>query len=206
MLHHEKLSKIPSWVWVEINYKKKGNYSLLMKYEFVSVYEEHLKIYTDWSKICGLGVGCSAVVPEFDTEITKPLSKESTVFEAEIKAIESALEWVFEKISESDQNRNEFLICSNSKSPLQSLMNPPPKKKQPKDEVHKYYSSILKIVEIGVVIQFLWCPAHVGVMGNEKSHKYAKKAAQNLFLTPHTEPYIQIREMVRRIYQKILRK
>ena len=75
-----------------------------------SKYEEYLKIYIDGSKINGLGVSCSAVVPEFNTEITKPLNKELTVFEAEIKAIESALEWVFEKISESDQNKNKFLI------------------------------------------------------------------------------------------------
>ena len=61
----------------------------------------------------GLGVGCSAVVPEFNTETTKSLSKESIVFEAEIKAIESALEWVLEKISKSDQNQKKFLICSD---------------------------------------------------------------------------------------------
>ena len=85
MKNHQKF---PPRIGLEINYKKKGNDSLLMKYEFVSIHEEDLKIYTDWSKIRGLGVGCSAVVPEFDTEITKPLSKGSTVFEAEIKAIE----------------------------------------------------------------------------------------------------------------------
>ncbi|XP_065570345.1 uncharacterized protein LOC136033529 [Artemia franciscana] len=144
-------------------------------------------------------MGCSAVVSEFNTEITKPLSKESTVFVAEIKAIESALEWVFEKISESDQNKNKFLICSDSKSALQYLKNFPNK---PKDEAHKCYSSTLKIVDKGVAIQFLWCPAHVGVVGNERADKYAKKAAQKLFNTPPTELYKQIREMVRSIYQK----
>ncbi|XP_065571466.1 uncharacterized protein LOC136034254 [Artemia franciscana] len=208
MLRYEKPPKIPPWDWVEIEceidyMEKTGNNPLLMKQKFLSVlnckYEEYVKIYTDGSKTNGLGVGCSIVVPEFNTEITKPLSKESTVFEAEIKAIESALEWVIEKISESDQNQNKFLICSDSKSALQSLKNFPNK---PKDEVHKCYSSILKICEKGVTIQFLWCPAHVGVVGNERADKYAKKAAQKLLHTPPTEPYKQVREMVKSIYQK----
>ena len=208
MLRYEKPPKIPPWDWVQIEcqidyMEKMENNPLIMRYEFLSVlnskYQEYVKIYTDGSKINGLGVGCSAVVPEFNTVITKSLSKESTVFEAEIKAIESALEWVLRKTSESDENQSKFLICSDSKSALQSLKNFPNKQN---DEVHKCYSSILKIVGKGIVIQFLWCPAHVGVAGNEKADKYAKLTAQNMTLTPPTETYKQIREMVRKIYQK----
>jgi len=88
MLPYEKPPKIPPWDWIQIEcqidyMEKMENHPLLMKYKLFSVlntkFEEYAKMYADGSKMNGLGMGCSAVVPEFNTEILKSLSKESIV-------------------------------------------------------------------------------------------------------------------------------
>lgn len=79
-------------------------------------------IYTDGSKIEGKGVGAAAVVPQKKLVASRSLGHYSTVFEAEIKAIEIALDLI-QKTTIKDKENRKFAICSDSKAAILSLQN-----------------------------------------------------------------------------------
>lgn len=122
------------------------------------------KIYTDGSKTDG-GVGAAAVWDDVITASTLP--REATVYTAEMKAINLGLDII---------NANQIqrtVILSDSLSVLQKLEG-----LEFRDgAVRRLQHRLDQMKDQGHEVQFGWVPGHVGVPGNEKADREAKKAA-----------------------------
>ena len=134
-----------------------------------------LSIYTDGSKISNnRSVGFACQCPELNLQTIKPMSKNSSIFAAEAKAIESAMDIALQNKDSS------FFIFSDSQSVLNSLENI-------KININMN-TSILKIKEKynefksnnnQSTIKFYWIPSHIGIRGNERADELAKSVTEN---------------------------
>ncbi len=68
----------------------------------------------------------------------------------------------------------KVVICSDSASVLVSLISFHSKSQQ--DILYEILYSVTRITNQGGQVKFVWVPAHLGVKGNEKVDKVAKKA------------------------------
>ena len=68
------------------------------------------------------------------------------------------------------------MICTDTASVLASMRSFYSSSRQ--GLLYEVLQSITRIVQQGRQIHFLWVPAHVGVKGNEKADKMAKKALE----------------------------
>ena len=84
----------------------------------------------------------------------------------------NALEWV-----EKDQV-GKVVICTDSAAVLASMRSFHSNSRQ--GLLYEILQLVTRIVSNGCKLHFLWVPAHVGVMGNEKADKMAKKALEKL--------------------------
>ena len=129
-------------------------------------------IYTDGSKD-----GNSAV---YGTKVKKcRLPNKSSIFSAEVKAIDLALDLV----EQSDSTR--FIIFSDSLSSLQALHN----QKLENPSVCNVLERISHLVEFKRIV-FCWLPGHMGIRGNEKADETAKSALslpESNYKVPYTD-------------------
>ena len=117
-------------------------------------------IYTDGSKD-GNSVAAAAV---YGTKVKKcHLPNKSSIFSAEVKAIDLALDL----IEQSDSTR--FIIFSDSLSSLQALHN----QKLENPSVCDVLERISHLVPFKRIV-FCWLPSHIGIRGNEKADETAK--------------------------------
>lgn len=70
------------------------------------------------------------------------------------------------------------MICSDSFSALQSISKPEMSTKA-SDLALKIKFLTHSIRKPGRQVEFLWCPAHIGITGNEAADKRAKNAIDN---------------------------
>ena len=182
MLQYKKPIETPPWLWMQIpctieKIQKNERNPLYTKMEFNKLITEKFQnfclIYTDGSKIEGKGVGAAAFVPQKNLVASRSLGQYSTVFEAEIEAIEIALDLI-QKATIKDKEERKFAICSDSKAAILSLQNFTSNQNQ---EVSFCYNTLLQLLQNGYEIQLVWTPAHVGIQGNEMADKHAKIAA-----------------------------
>ena len=119
-------------------------------------------IYTDGSKD-GNSVAAAAV---YGTKVKKcRLPNKSSIFSAEVKAIDLALDL----IEQSDSTG--FIIFSDSLSSLQALHN----RKLENPSVCDVLERISHLVPFKRIV-FCWLPSHIGIRGNEKADETAKSA------------------------------
>ena len=151
---------IPSWTKEEayINIK----FNSLLKNEF-SDYE---LIFRDDSKM-DENVGCP-----FDHVTTNyykkfKISKDCSIFSAEAIAILRALVY----IDSSDKPKKIFIV-SDSQSVLKSIQN----FYKTKSENYLIYKICDIMCKINKIVEFLWCPSHVGIQPNEFVDSLAKQA------------------------------
>ena len=129
-------------------------------------YDGHIKLYMDGSKIDNR-CGC-AVVVDLETPVTikKRLPPHTSVFNAELYAIEKALKYI------STDDNNNFVIFSDSLSSLQFLDN--------SKSDHSIKIKILKILNsTNKNITLEWVPGHCNIKGNEMADKAAKESLNN---------------------------
>ena len=121
---------------------------------------DHLYVFMDGSKDNGRAA-CAAVLNK--TVLKKALPRESSIFTAEARAIDLALNII------SKSKHKKFIIFSDSLSVLLSLR-------------HKKFKNplIIKMSNRKEII-ICWTPSHIGVRGNERADSAAKSA---LDLTP----------------------
>ena len=130
--------------------------------EIKEYYFSFKPIYTDGSKD-GNSVAAAAV---YGTKVKKGrLPNKSSIFSAEVKAIDLALDLV----EQPDSSR--FIIFSDSLSSPQTLHN----QKLENPSVCDVLERISHLVEFKRIV-FCWLPSHMGIRGNKKADETAKSA------------------------------
>jgi len=158
----------PHMICNEHNYPKKDSRP---DYHFRQLFNDHLSrfhshqfpIYTDGAKNEN-GVGVSAVSLNGTKRIK--LMKESSIFTAELCGILCALQ-----IVDATQREN-FIIFCDSRSALSVVEH--------YDSTHPLVSKIVRWLLLmrnkNKIVNFCWCPAHVGITGNEAADGEATSA------------------------------
>lgn len=135
-------------------------------------YYSVLQVFTDGSKEPESCRTAAAVfIPTFNIKIAKRLSDHVSVFTTELLAIILALQWI-EEVQPS-----RIVICTDSMAALTSLMSGKSESRQ--DLIFEVLQGLFRARQLGVLVFFLWVPAHVGVDGNEEVDKLAKKALKH---------------------------
>ena len=172
-IHDTIIPEVPPWtlqqprVNLDLSHlSKKDTPSLVFMQKSNEVKDEHsycTPIYTDWSKDNDR-IGCEAIINNIS--IKQKLPSNSSIFTAEIKAIDLALDAITE--SEDDH----FIIFSDSLSVLLSLNN----KKLDKPQVVKLLQKLHFLSDAHKTIFLCWIPSHIGIRGNEAADVAAKES------------------------------
>ena len=170
-IQKHSFSDIPSWCITKPNIlfdlhnsKKSLSDSHLMKQNFQELQSRlsnYQHIYTDGSKVEDK-VGCAYISGSHHEKIRLPDG--SSIFTAESKAIDMALDYVMNNSLE-----NKFVIFSDSLSVLKSLNHTSSKNPKIQNLIEKHHE-LSKTKEI----LFCWLPSHVGIKGNEAADVKAK--------------------------------
>ena len=170
-IQKHSFSDIPSWYITKPNIlfdlhnsKKSLSDSHLMKQNFQELQSrlsDYQHIYTDGSKVEDK-VGCAYISGSHHEKIRLPDG--SSIFTAESKAIDMALDYVMNNPLE-----NKFVIFSDSLSVLKSLNHTSSKNPKIQNVIEKHHE-LSKTKEI----LFCWLPSHVGIKGNEAADIKAK--------------------------------
>ena len=135
-----------------------------------SSYAEHLKIYTDGSKNENSAVSAAMVIPALKVKTSKRLSDRLSIYAAELTAIKYALNWTLVN------KPHKVAILSDSLSALQSLSL---RNSNSRPDLLENILSIYDQCHLNKSeVTFVWCPAHVGFMGNEIADDAAKRALE----------------------------
>ena len=167
-----KISDVPPWTVSQPhvlfslhNDKKSQTDPIVFRtkfHELLSDFSNYETIFTDGSKD-GDTAGSACVTPS-DTHKC-PLPDNVSIFSAEIKAIDLALDHI-------KQSRNsDFIIFSDSLSVLQSLHNRHIENPLLLDVLLKHN----ELAELNRIV-FCWLPSHVRIKGNKKADIAAKSA------------------------------
>ena len=135
-----------------------------------------MKLYTDGSKDPETG-STGAAVPSHRLGICRSTSNFLSVFTVEMYAILMALEWVGER------RPNKALACSDSVSVLCSSRSGTSYSRQ--DLLYEIMSVHTATRRRGVESVFMWVPAHVGILGNERVDKLAKQTVRKESIDPY---------------------
>ena len=148
-------------------------------------YPQCKQIYTDGSK-SRIGVGAAAIHENTSRTLSLPLN--SSIFTAECKAIDLALLMI------TELNLTYALICSDSKSALQSIGN----KWSQNPLAFDIIMNIEKLTGEGRQINLIWIPGHVEIKGNEKADikaKFASETPSSLLPLPYTDYFPTLKEI-----------
>lgn len=125
----------------------------------MSKYEDHIKIYTDASRI---NERCGYSIVSNDFNKFERLPDFLGIYHAELHAILEAI-----KFGEENYSNKKIIICSDSLSSIQSL--------------HQTFNFKEKINTIFQILHesnnfytFLWIPSHIGIFHNEEADRLAK--------------------------------
>lgn len=170
------------------SYQKENTNSLVYKGlfgELCSKYPAHEKIFTDGSKTEN-GVAASAVHQTKGVkESTKRLPSDSSVYTAELTALNLALEMI------QNTKKKRFIIFSDSLSALEAIsrrnLNHP--------ELLDFFKTFTKMKGQKREIVLAWVPGHVGIHGNE----LADAAAREAITEEMSASYIPFSDLKRKI-------
>ena len=188
-VHETVISEVPPWTLHQprvnltlSNLCKKDTSSLVFIQKYNEIKDEHsycTPIYTDGSKDNDR-VGCAAIINNIS--IKQRLPSNASIFTAEIKAIDLALDAITE--SEDDH----FIIFSDSLSVLLSLEN-----KKLDNPLVVNLSHKLHLLSIAHrTIFFCWIPSHIGIRGNEAADVAAKESL-DFDITASQVPYTDLK-------------
>ena len=188
-VHETVIPEVPPWTLhqprVNLDLSKlckKDTSSLVFIQKYNEIKDEHsycTPIYTDGSKDNDR-VGCAAIISNIS--IKQRLPSNASIFTAEIKAIDLALDAIAE--GEDDH----FIIFSDSLSVLLSLENKKLDNPLVVNLLHKLH--LLSIAH--KTIFFCWIPSHIGIRGNEAADVAAKESL-DFNITPSQVPYTDLK-------------
>ena len=130
-------------------------------------------------------VGCAVVSDDFSE--TMPIPDGSSIFTAEAKAIDLALDLIVDC-----ETSNKFVIFSDSLSVLKSLDHTSSKNPQIQKLLEKHHD----LSEFNEIV-YCWIPSHIGIAGNESVDQ---KAKDSLHLHPinFPLPYTNFKSFINR--------
>ena len=178
----QTVSKTPPWImptpnvcFEMENFPKNKTPTAQIKAEFHRhKHDSNIDIYTDGSKTgTGVGAGIATLLEKnklegiYD-EIAKPLSNNSTILSAELKAISIGLDCI---AKDSDKT---LTIYSDSKGALQCIMQYNPKNPL----TQEIQAKLSRAYGFNNKITFCWVPSHRGILGNELADKQANIASK----------------------------
>ncbi|XP_045185798.2 uncharacterized protein LOC123543796 [Mercenaria mercenaria] len=197
-------SLVPPWTLklpdVDISLTEKVNKSDLPEFAntetkiYFEKYSGHLHIYTDGSKCPKSGkVASAVVVPSKSYEQIDRLTNNTSIYTAELLAIKNSMCWILAN------KPSKVAIFSVSLSSLTSLKS---NNSQSRPEL---LTEIINLhnegLNAGLEVTIVWCPAHIGISGNERADLAAKAGllldniTKNIDLSP-TEVYSRIRTYI----------
>ena len=172
------------------------NEVFMSKDSFNKINENEVMIFTDGSRTtlsssselsdtsvsnpgCLPRAGCGVVIPTEGVSFPFKLNNYTSSFGAEIYAIHKAIEIAI------DRGWKKINICTDSESSMSALesciegrCNSHRRFLDP--SVMDLYGLIVKTMKDGLLsIRFTWCPAHVGLHGNERADALAKEGSEN---------------------------
>ena len=150
-------------------------------------FPDHHHIYTDGSKQ-GIKVGCAAVFQ--NQELLKRLPNESSIYSAEVIAIDLAMNII------ANHKSSKFIIYSDSKSVLQALQS----KDSSTPLITRLLDKINTLSKSNSII-FTWIPSHIGIQGNERADRAAKKALQTRIFNTKI-PYTDLKPLINKFILK----
>ena len=169
----------------------------LLKNEFYTLleyYPDHLSIYTDGSKDDNR-VACAATGDHILIQIRLPDA--ASIYSAELLAIYEVL-----TLLECSAPNKQVLIVSDSLSSLQAIANFNIKNPY----VFKIIEKCTVLYNKGFDLVLIWCPSHVGVMGNERADLLAKEALSFTTCTvriPSTDLKARVGSFYKRKWQEL---
>ena len=188
-VHDTIIPEVPPWtldqpkVILDLSkLSKKDTSSLVFTQKYNEIKDEHsfcVPVYTDGSKDNDR-VGCAAIINNIS--IKRRLPNNASIFTAEIKAIDLALDAIAE--SEDDH----FIIFSDSLSVLLSLEN----KKLDNPLVVNLLHKLHLLSTAHKTIFFCWIPSHIGIRGNEAADVAAKESL-DFNITASQVPYTDLK-------------
>jgi ribonuclease HI len=139
--------------------------------------DEPLRLYTDGSGYQG-GIG-AAVCWGTESRLYHMGTEEmATVYAAELRAIEMALEVIKETFLDDQQRHrlaNGAAIFTDNQAALRAIQNP----RMPSGQT--YLEGSIQLLQWyadkGIQVELRWIPAHEGILGNENADMLAKEAA-----------------------------
>jgi ribonuclease HI len=157
-----------------IDIKKSDNPNIvesLAKERLASVYNNHLHVYTDGSKIDGMA-GSGFVIPAFKISKSYHLGQFHSIFVAELVAILMSLSF----LSSLSINFIQIVLCVDSKSVIQAISSPF------RNSIHKnimYEIRLLvhSLIVRGTQVSFCWIPSHLNIVGNNWADCAARHGA-----------------------------
>ena len=145
------------------NFSKTKTHPITFQENFLNTqnnFPDHHHIYIDGSKQ-EMKVGCAAVFQ--NQELLKGLPNESSIYSAEVIAIDLAMNII------ANHKSSKFIIYSDSKSILQAL--------QSKDSSTPLITRLLdkmNTLSKNNSIILTWIPSHIGIQGNERADRCKK--------------------------------
>ncbi|XP_060578916.1 uncharacterized protein LOC132735901, partial [Ruditapes philippinarum] len=165
----------------------------------INKYIGQTHIYTDGSKDPDSGrVASAVVIPSIQYKKIDRLTNNTSIYTAELLAIRNAMCWIH------DSDITKAVIFSDSLSSLISLKsNNSQSRPDLLNEIILLYN---KVLNLGKQVTIVWCPAHIGISGNEQADRAAKmglnlnSVTESISLSP-TEIYSKIKKYIVHLWQ-----
>ncbi|XP_017473760.1 PREDICTED: uncharacterized protein LOC108364547 [Rhagoletis zephyria] len=134
--------------------------------------------FTDGSKT-DEGIGAGVHGPQANISI--PLGKYPSIFQAEVFAIDICAEVILQR----QPRKQHIVICSDSQAALRAVSS---------CEINSrlVWECVKRLNALGELntVQLMWVPGHTGVQGNEDADKLAREAAATRPIGP--EPFLAV--------------
>ena len=112
----------------------------------------------------------SPLGPQVTRQCTIPASKWRSSFQAEEKAMRTAL-----KLAQEDVSLHKVRIISDSVSTLQCIQNLHTSQQAANSDENEILDALAMPSDRGCHFTFTWCPSHSGICGNEIADMVAKE-------------------------------